>query len=122
MFRFAHNNFYVTDLERSLKFYKEVLNLTEVKRVDEGYSLVVYLGDEMHSHYMLELIWRKDGQKMADMGKAEFHIALSTDDYEAAKAKHTQMGVIEYEVKELGCYFIMDPDGYWINILPEDLC
>jgi lactoylglutathione lyase len=29
------------------------------------------------------------------------------------------MGVICYENKEMGLYFIEDPDGYWIEITPK---
>jgi len=31
-FRFAHNNFNVRDLDKSLAFYKEALGLTEIRR------------------------------------------------------------------------------------------
>ena len=31
-FTFAHNNFNVTDLDKSLKFYEEALGLKEVRR------------------------------------------------------------------------------------------
>ena len=33
-FKFYHNNINVLDLEKSLKFYKEALNLTEVRRIE----------------------------------------------------------------------------------------
>jgi lactoylglutathione lyase len=29
------------------------------------------------------------------------------------------MGCICYENKDMGIYFIIDPDGYWIEILPN---
>jgi lactoylglutathione lyase len=29
------------------------------------------------------------------------------------------MGCVCYENKAMGLYFIEDPDGYWIEILPE---
>ena len=32
-FIFAHNNFNVLDLEKSLAFYQEALNLVEVRRI-----------------------------------------------------------------------------------------
>jgi len=32
---------------------------------------------------------------------------------------HKKNGVICYENKDMGLYFIADPDGYWIEILPE---
>ena len=34
-FRFAHNNFNVLDLEKSVRFYQEALQLTEVRRKEE---------------------------------------------------------------------------------------
>ena len=46
-FRFAHNNFNVRDLERSLKFYDEALGLKEVRRIGakDGSFTIVYLSD-----------------------------------------------------------------------------
>ena len=37
--------------------------------------------------------------------------------YEAHK-KHEEMGCICFENHEMGIYFIEDPDGYWLEILP----
>ena len=37
-FTFAHNNFNVMDLEKSLKFYEEALGLKEVKRKEAASS------------------------------------------------------------------------------------
>ena len=39
-------------------------------------------------------------------------------DYEAAHAKHEEMGCICYENPGMGIYFIADPDGYWLEIVP----
>ena len=44
-------------------------------------------------------------------------MAFVVDDYEAAYALHKEMGCICYENKEMGLYFIEDPDGYWIEII-----
>ena len=54
------------------------------------------------------------------LGDNEFHLAFTTDDYEAAHEKHAAMGCICFENHEMGLYFIKDPDGYWIEIVPED--
>lgn len=44
-FRFAHNNFNVLDLERSLKFYKEALGFEESRRLNAPDFTLVYLSD-----------------------------------------------------------------------------
>ena len=53
-----------------------------------------------------------------DLGDEEFHLALTTENYEEAYKKHKEMGVIIYENPAMGIYFIGDPDGYWIEIVP----
>ena len=40
-FTFAHNNFNVVDLEKSLKFYEEALNLHEVRRKEAAQTAVL---------------------------------------------------------------------------------
>ena len=42
-FRFVHNNINVLNLERSLKFYKDALNLQEVRRKETEHFTLVYL-------------------------------------------------------------------------------
>jgi hypothetical protein len=39
----------------------------------------------------------------------------------AAHELHEKMGVICYENPDMGIYFINDPDGYWIEIVPSKL-
>ena len=117
MFQFTHNNFNVLDLERSLKFYDEALGLREVRRLAQPDFTLVYLGDGKTPHE-LELTWLKGRTKPYDLGENEFHLAFTTDDYEAAHAKHKAMGCICYENPGMGIYFISDPDGYWLEILP----
>ena len=77
-----------------------------------------FLGDELGSEHQLELTWLADRKEPYNLGDNEFHLALRTDDYEAAHAKHEQMGCICYENTAMGIYFIVDPDGYWVEILP----
>ena len=49
----------------------------------------------------------------------KFHLAFTVDDYDAAHAKHKEMGCICYENPGMGIYFINDPDGYWLEVLPQ---
>lgn len=119
MFAFNHFNFNVTDLERSLAFYKEALGLEPVRRkeAEDGRFVIVFLGDG-ETGFRLELTWLRDHPQKYDLGELEYHLALKAADYEAAHAKHQEMGCICFENHAMGIYFITDPDGYWIEIIP----
>lgn len=118
-FKFAHNNFNVLDLEKSLEFYEEALGLKEVKRFEpeSGAFILVYLGDGSTNH-TLELTWLKDRTEPYNLGENEFHLAFTVDDFEAAYEHHKKMGCICFENKDMGIYFINDPDNYWLEIVP----
>lgn len=119
-FTFNHNSINVIDLEKSLSFYKEALGLQEIRRktADDGSFVLVFLGDGTTQH-CLELTWLKDfGKDKYDLGDNEFHLAFQVDDMQAAHKLHEEMGCICYENKKMGLYFISDPDGYWIEIIP----
>jgi lactoylglutathione lyase len=117
-FTFVHNNLNVLDLEKSLAFYKQALKLVETRRKETADFTLVFLGDGKTPH-KLELTWLKDRTDPYDLGDNEIHLAFTTDDFEQAHALHQQMGCICYENEAMGIYFISDPDGYWIEILPE---
>lgn len=122
MFRFNHVNFNVLDLEKSLAFYEEALGLTVVREKtgqnDLGPFRLVYLGDDTGS-FTLELTWLAARKESYDLGEGEFHLAFTVSDLDAAHARHEAMGCICFENKAMGIYFIEDPDGYWIEIVPE---
>lgn len=67
-FTFAHNNFNVLDLDKSLRFYDEALGLREVRRIERPDFTIVYLGDGKMPH-QLELTYLKDRTKPYDLGK-----------------------------------------------------
>ena len=83
-FKMIHENYNVSDLDRSIKFYNEAL----------------------------------DHPQPYNLGECEFHLAFQAEDYEAAHKKHEEMGCICFENEAMGIYFIVDPDGYWLEILP----
>ncbi|MDK2563774.1 VOC family protein [Romboutsia sedimentorum] len=118
-FKFCHNNFNVLDLEKSLEFYEKALGLKEVKRkvADDESFILIYLGDGETTH-TLELTWLRDWEKPYNLGDNEFHLALRVEDFDGAYNLHKEMDCICYENKEMGIYFIADPDNYWIEILP----
>ena len=99
--RFDHFNINVTDLDRSLAFYREALGLHEIKRKEaaDGSFVLAYLGD--------------------DRGENESHLCLRVEgDYEAVREYHRSRGWVCYENHDMGLYFINDPDDYWIEVLP----
>ena len=120
MIKFNHFNFNVLDLQKSLDFYQAALNLTVVREKnasDDSFKLV-YLGDG-ESDFTLVLTWLRDRKEPYNLGDLEYHLAFVTDDYAALHEKHQQMGVICFENPGMGIYFIHDPDGYWIEIVPQ---
>ncbi|MCI2105357.1 MAG: VOC family protein [Intestinimonas sp.] len=117
--QFAHFNFNVLDLERSVRFYREALGLTPVRTHEaaDGSFRLVYLSDGA-TEFELELTWLRDHSKPYDLGEDEFHLAFSVDDMKAAHKKHKAMDCICFENPQMGIYFIEDPDGYWLEIIP----
>ena len=120
MIEFNHFNFNVLDLEKSIAFYKEAIGLDVVreKNASDGSYRIVYLGDH-RTGFRLELTWLADRTEAYNLGDEEFHLAFVTDEYEAFHKKHQEMGCICFENPSMGIYFINDPDGYWIEIVPQ---
>ena len=119
-FKFAHVNFNVKNLDESIAFYKQALDLEEVRRKssEDKSFIIAFLNDKLGSPFQLELTWLADHPQAYDLGEEEFHLAFRVDDFVASYNKHKEMGCICYENKEMGIYFINDPDGYWIEIIP----
>ena len=118
-FTFCHNNFNVLNLEKSLEFYQKALGLKEVKRMnaEDGSFTLVYLGDGTTTH-QLELTWLRDWDRPYNLGDNEFHLALEVEDFDKAYELHKEMGCICFENPSMGIYFVEDPDGYWIEVIP----
>ncbi|MGP1462696.1 VOC family protein [Tannerella sp.] len=119
--KFDHYNFNVLDLERSLAFYKKALGLKEKRRkvAADGSFILVYLTDEQ-TDFLLELTWLRDRVEPYDLGECEYHLCMRVPgDYDEVRRYHKEMGCVCFENEEMGLYFIEDPDGYWIEILPE---
>ena len=92
--KFDHYNFNVTDLERSLSFYKQALGLEEAHRktAPDGAFILVYLTDGQ-SGFSLELTWMRDRADAYDLGDGEFHLCMRVaGDYVEARRYHQARG------------------------------
>jgi len=118
-FTIGHTNINVLDMEKSLAFYKEALGLeiANRKKADDGSFELVFLTDGSTAHN-IELTWLRDKDTPYELGDNESHIAFLVDDYDAAFALHKEMDCICYENTSMGIYFIEDPDGYWLEVVP----
>lgn len=119
-FTLAHSNINVRDLDKSLEFYKKALGLQVVRQFkpDDGSFELAFLSDGSTAH-QIELTWLRDKEGAYNLGDNESHIAFLVDDMDAAHSLHEDMGCICYENKGMGIYFIEDPDGYWLEIVPD---
>lgn len=119
-FTIAHTNLNVIDIDKSIAFYQKALGLHEFKKTHakDGSFTLAFMADDSNG-YLLELTWLKDKEGPYHLGDNETHIAFIADDYEKAFELHTQMHCVCYENKAMGLYFIEDPDGYWLEIIPK---
>lgn len=117
-FSMYHTCISVADLDASIEFYSKALGLKVVKRIDDGDGefRLAYLGTD-YNEYQLEIIWNRDKEGTYNLGDNEIHTGFRTDDYEASIAFHKEMGCFHHENKKYRLYFIVDPDGYLMEIL-----
>ena len=119
-FKIIHCNINVQNHEKTVEFYKEALGLTvsREKSAADGSFVLTYMTDAAAA-FEIELTWLRDhAEHPYNLGENESHICFRVDDYEAAHARHKEMGCIVYENLQMGLYFIADPDGYWLEIVP----
>ncbi len=119
-FKMIHENYNVYDLTRSIQFYEKALDMHETRRIEakDGSFIIVYMGTGL-DNFELELTWMRDMERPYNLGDCEFHLAFEAEDFEAAHAKHKEMGCICFENEAMGIYFIQDPDGYWLEVVPK---
>jgi len=116
--KFDHYNYNVLDLEKSLSFYDKALGLKMDHQIKNDDFIITYLKDNSSS-FLLELTWLKDWERPYELGDNEQHLCVRVDgNYEDIRQYHKENGWVCFENHEMGLYFIEDPDGYWIEILP----
>lgn len=125
--RLLHTMLRVTDLEKSIIFYTQIMGMQLLRKRDypDGKFTLAFLGyGDESSNTVLELTHNWD-TKEYELGNAYGHIAIEVDDvYQACDAIKAQGGDI---VREAGpmknttsdtiLAFVKDPDGYMIELL-----
>ena len=115
----------VGDLDRSIKFYSEVLGMRLLRRKDypEGRFTNVFVGYEDESQgAVLELTHNWD-TKTYELGNGYGHIAISVDDaYKACDEVRARGGKVTREAGPMKhgttvIAFVEDPDGYKIELI-----
>lgn len=124
MAKVIHSMIRVLDLDKSMRFYADVLDLTESHRLDFPDFALVYLRNS-ENDYELELTLNKGRTEPYTHGTGYGHIAVVVPDAAAARQRITALGYECAAVKEFKrddellarFFFIQDPDGYKIEVL-----
>lgn len=117
--KMAHECIHVLDLDKSLAFYEKALGLTVQHRMgpEDGSWENVFIGND-ETDFQMELTWNRGRIEPYNNGGRDTHLAFEVDDIEAFRAVHEKMGCIRFVNVKMGIYFIEDPDGCWLEIVP----
>lgn len=115
MYKADHTCLVVSDIDAERCFYETALGFRMVEeRHPNEHVRMMFLEDAAKS-YRLQLLSGR-GAAQPDFG----HTAVVCDDFDAAYASHLSMGCVKGGVivqNDLKSYFIVDPEGYEIEIL-----
>lgn len=123
--RILHTMLRVGDLERSIRFYTEVLGMKLLRRKDypDGEFTLAFLGyGEESEQAVIELTYNW-GVDRYDLGSGYGHIALEVGDvYQATSAIRERGGKILRDAGPMNAgttiiAFVEDPDGYPIELI-----
>ncbi len=126
MAKLIHMMLRVLDEERSVSFYKSVLDLDVEKRIDFDDFTLVYLKNELND-FELELTINKGNSEPYDLGTGYGHIAVVVEDLEQEHKRLQSLDIKPTDIKEFfhqqsllaKFFFISDPDGYKIEVLQK---
>jgi lactoylglutathione lyase len=114
----------VLDLDRSERFYRDVLGLAVADRFDFDSFTLVYLRNA-EADFEVELTLNKGREQPYTHGDGYGHVAFAVDDLDAEHRRIRELGYTPNDIKEFyrdgglmaRFFFVQDPDGYKIEIL-----
>lgn len=123
--RMLHTMLRVGDLDKSIKFYSEVLGMSELRRNDypDGEFTLAFMGYGDESENTVLELTHNWGVESYDLGTAYGHIAIEVDDvYEACDKMKKTGGKIIRDAGPMNAgttiiAFLEDPDGYQIELI-----
>lgn len=129
--RILHTMLRVGDLERSIRFYTDLLGMKLLRRQDypEGKFTLAYLGYAPENESAVLELTHNWGTDAYELGNAYGHLAIGVPDAVAACAAIREKGgKILYDAapmlfdQSIVIAFIEDPDGYAIELIqtPEE--
>lgn len=123
--RVLHTMIRVGDLDRSIKFYTEVLGMKLLRKKDypDGKFTLAFVGYGPESEQAVIELTHNWDTSTYDLGNGFGHVALAVEDAHAACAEIKQRG--GKVVREAGpmkhgttvIAFVEDPDGYKIELI-----
>lgn len=125
MSKIIHTMIRVRQLEPSLKFYADCLDLRPAHRLDFPTFSLVYLRNA-ENDVEIELTWNRDRAEPYSHGDGYGHVAVCVPDVAAERARLAGLGYSPLDVKEFRAddglliaryFFIQDPDGYKVEVL-----
>ena len=118
MTKLIHSMIRVRDLDRSVRFYREALELEVRDHFPfDGFSLTYLANDQ--SGFELELTHNHGQAEPYSHGNGYGHLAVTVEDIEAAHQRLTALGkAMHHEGTLLArLFFLTDPDGYQIEFI-----
>jgi lactoylglutathione lyase len=115
----------VGDLERSLRFYTEVLGMRLLRRKDypDGKFTLAFVGYAEESNSAVLELTHNWGVEKYELGTAYGHVAIAVDDaYKACEEVKRRGGKVTREAGPMKhgstvIAFVEDPDGYKIELI-----
>ena len=123
--RILHTMLRVSDLQRSLTFYTEVLGMRLLRRKDypDGRFTLAFVGYQDEADGAALELTHNWGTDAYDIGTGYGHVAIEVDDaYQACDEIKRRGGVVTREAGPMKhgttvIAFVQDPDGYKVELI-----
>jgi lactoylglutathione lyase len=119
--KYLHTMVRVTDIDQSLRFYRDALGLTEVRRYEneQGRYTLVFLAAPGDESAQVELTYNWDPEPYG-IGRAFGHLAYQVDDIYAACRRLQEHGVtINRPPRDGRMAFVRSPDQISVELLQK---